>query len=182
MIFLMVFSIVGFATQGGIGATSGFNYGEYSFEVRNVEGNQMLFTEVNNQEIGFYSDPNNAQSITFETEAREHLREAQTVYVTINPNEAIDIERQILLRDYQQFANREVIRAYTEEDRFDPLPVITCEDATRDRPVLLVEDDFGNFTNGITKTDDNCYRVQGSGMNIVLARDYLLYNDLGIVR
>ncbi len=183
MIFLMIFSVVGFAMIGGLGNVGGgFQYEGHSFEVRVINGNQMIFTEVNNVEVGFYTDPFNAQSINFEQEAKEHLRTANTVYLVTNPDDIRGIETEILLRDYQNFANRNVIRAYTERDPFDPLPVISCEDATPDEAVLLVENQIGNMTTGITKETDYCYRVQGLEIDIIFARDYLLYNDLGIIR
>ena len=180
MIFLMVLAVAGFVATGPIGSSE-FSYNGIDFYVRSVNGNAMLMAEINDQEIGFYFDPFQAETLTVPDNMRETILNAQEIIVTSLPfdeaDPTLDLRIQnALYQDLDRFTDKRITRATTKQDFEFYYLIKDCSDASRETPVLYMPLDMLNYTStGIFEHEPYCYYLNAAGPELLLMRDYLIY-------
>lgn len=186
MIFLMVLAVAGFVATGPIGGSE-FSYNGIDFYVRSVNGNAMLMAEINDQEIEFYFDPFQAETLTVPDNMRETILNAQEIIVTSLPFDEADPTLDLRIQnavhqDLDRFTEKRITRATTEVDRDFYYTVKDCSDATEQSPVLYMPLDMLNYTStGIYEQEPYCYYLNAAGPDLLLMRDYFIYLLNGVI-
>jgi hypothetical protein len=151
-------------------------YGKYKFEV----GNNQYATKINGKEMVFYSLPGQDEYINLSSIIINKLKEAYFISLTFNPNDKNNAQVLDLIRyDFSQTLGKTVINGVinTSADYKD-LPVITCENATLQTPVLLF-----NVSDNTSIIDiNNCIYLNAKGSEFLRLRDRLLYGYYGVMK
>jgi hypothetical protein len=188
LVFLMIFSVVGFAIQGSTNSGGAFDYNGFDFNIQRTQTNTIYTTQVNGVEIGFYNDPFFIESQSFSPELFEKLLNAQTITFTSNPLsdaslEGVDLRLyNIMIRDVELFSTKNIIKGYTSSDPFDPLPVRNCDDSSSSNVVFVSNFGLTNNSELVTLIDEYCYAVNGINFDFIVLRDYIIYGTRGIIR
>ncbi len=187
LVGLMIFSIIGFAIQGGVPGQSSFEYNGFEFNVQRTQQNILYFTEVDGLEIGFYNDPFYIDSLRFNETLKQDIQQAQRITFTSPPpsspqSEGVDLRLvNLLVRDARTFTGIQVDRGYTSSDPFDPAPVVSCSQASQDNIVFVLNYEFQDELDMIVLADDYCYDVFATSFDLVVVRDYIIYSARSII-
>ena len=187
LVFLMVFSLAAYGISQNNESANSFEYNGFKFQAENVQGGVLLFTNINGQKIGFYTDPLASQNVADSDFAGLSLRRVSSVVFSKEPVSGFDVAyNQVyydaMIFDFQRFSQKNVLMGVTKEEVFNPVPVYTCEDATLTTMVfILSQGPFEVETPEIVKLDENCYGVRADMYQIFIVRDYLLYKLLGVL-
>ena len=184
---LMLMGIVGFAFQGNVTSSAGgpIELNGYEFITQNVEGGQVLVTQVDGEEFFFYGSPYEAQNVVSPINFAETIRSADIIsfaYGEISEDERQGAVEEALLSDFSVATDAVAERAQVRgADRGDLSPVRSCEDATSENVVLLLNETVGSIYPEILQRDDNCFVIKGYGFDLLTVRDYLLLLELDII-
>lgn len=188
LVFLMIFSVVGFAIQGSINSGGAFEYNGFEFNIQRSQTNTIYLTTLEGTEIGFYNDPFFIESQGFSPELFQKLLDASTITFTSTPLsdaslEGIDLRLyNIMIRDVDVFSNKMIQKGYTSSDPFDPLPIRNCDFSSSENIVFVSNFGLTNDTGLVTLIDDYCYAVNGINFDFIVLRDYIIYGTRGIIR
>ncbi len=188
---LMVFSVFAFAVMNqGFVPRNVIEFGGYEFEARQVQGGVLLFTDIQGQEIGFYTDPRDTSNrVSVNPEIRGVLGGASAIAFSSKPASAAgqgDLDQafhELLVRDLQAFSNKNVVRGQTEEDVFMDYDLINCSDASSDMPVVVLGDPvLGEDSISVIDGFDYCFNLNAEGQEIIMLRDYLILLSHGVLQ
>ena len=174
VMFVMVIGSVGFiATSlgggGGGGAQSGYGF---NYEIRD----DLVYVRTDGGEVPFYSMP---QGVPVSSEVRELLRGASSVAISFNASDEENLPYVELARwdlsNYLRAPTTNALLAPSEEYSFE---VVTCADATAQRPVIV----FRSAPGSSVSLEGSCVVVGGQELGVLFSRDALLYNYYELVQ
>ncbi|MBW2998660.1 hypothetical protein KY321_03925, partial [Candidatus Woesearchaeota archaeon] len=90
--FLMLGGMFGIFMSGEQGSR-GFRYNDFAFK---YDDNNVLFTEINDEEISFYYHPQNMNDSSIPSEFNEFMNITNKIYYTIDLNGTLNAEKSSL--------------------------------------------------------------------------------------
>ncbi|MBN1385897.1 hypothetical protein JW968_02850 [Candidatus Woesearchaeota archaeon] len=175
---IMISSIAGFLYMGGGTQTS--NYNGHKFKLLS---NRMWETEVNGVSYYFYYLPEEVQNLNLNPDAYHLLQDSNAIGLTFNPKDkniqTIDLLRYDLGISFSQLGKHLEQGMANNTNPAYTLPLMTCEDATPEKPVIYIRT---SNTTGLN-LDGYCAIMEGFGnMDMIAVRDRILYQMLGILQ
>ncbi len=171
LVFLMIAS--GFAVMVG-NTNSQLKYNGYRFRVQN---NQYV-TEIDGETIPFYSLPSEVEGINLSSTITNKLREAYLVMLSFKPEQSTSLQVIEVARfDLSQYLGKTVYNGVLEESQDYDLPVLTCENATVQTPIIILNES----SNPGFIEEDNCIYLNANGYEFLWLRDRLLYSYHGVI-
>lgn len=172
--FIMVSSIIGFMYVGE--DEPEFIYKDkYEF----VRRNNVFIYEQDNQEFSFRFFPSELEELSNGTDL-SNLKKPM-FYITFDPEtelvQSIDLSRFELANELPSLGVY-VSQAITDESEIYNLPVVNCENATMNEPVLKFEE--GNET-GITEEGYCFIFTAKNDYDVAKLKDIIVYTLLGIL-
>jgi len=188
MIFLMVGSIVAFAIIDNFdGGSNTFEHNGFRFE-QIIVFDDVLFlsdivrysTTINGEEVLFFFPPSLTAQVNVSSSNIDYLSNSSVVLFS-RPSVEIDAEfdEDLLFFDYVvseffKFSFKQVRYGVLSESIFDSdLPVITCNDASKDVFVFFFSKN--GSVPSINEVSPYCFEVSGSRDNLLYVSDFLLY-------
>ena len=176
VVVVMAFSVIGFMWTGGFGSSTQ----SYKDIVFTVEG-KFLVTKINNKPVSFYNHPSLVDYINISDSILNKVKNSQVIYTTSNESDKekfiigeIEFDMQRIL--YEHFGAI-VEYAFTENNTFGK-PVMTCENATVNAPVIY----FKTSNTTEINMENNCIIFEAkSDIDFKILRDRLLYGIFGII-
>jgi len=174
LVFLMVSSTIGFITfQGG---DTSLTYEGYKF-TQTPQGYRVMIDDVS---LVFQYFPDSVDDIEVPRGVMDTLLSSRVLAVTYDPNdeekEALGLIQYNLFKILEEFKNIYVVRGLVNNTGYD-LPQLGCENATS-QPVVLLQS--GNDTSFVK--EDGCVIITGgTGIQLALVHDRLLYGILGVI-
>jgi hypothetical protein len=185
MIFLMVFSML--AVYVSNQENNALKYGNTTFNIEQVQGSQMYSTKLNGQKYYFYTLPDAATAAIGDLTGIDRISTATTLIFTENPL-GIDAQassEQItfygVAKDLSMTAGKTILAGITKEDSLSTQKVFTCDNATTNMPVLMLNESVYSVNINVTEIKPNCFEINAGGMDLLIMRDYILYRSLGII-
>jgi len=197
LIFLMTFGILGYsfnsksnAHSNGADISNNFDYNGFSFNIIPIKdtNNVVYSTTIGSRQLVFYNDPRDVQGIYVAPDFQEALKNTTKFVLTSEP---IAIDAQInnnqvyfdhFVKDLQSGSGKVVERASLSEGALQEYPLVTCDSASVDNPVIIMDsevDEPGQV--GIFNEDNKyCFRAIAEDLDIIKLRDRLLYLTNGI--
>ncbi len=174
LIGLMVVSVAGIIIGNtSAPADSSFDYNGFEFKLVN----NYYMTKVEGVEKKFYNHPLDAATVDIPEEAVRIVRNSPAVIVTFNPYSK-DVSTQDLARyELELNLGRTVYSAVTQNSTLYAYPVITCENASPDYPVIYLEE--RNETSA--SYQDGCLVLKGESMGLLKGVESLIYRVLGVI-
>jgi hypothetical protein len=181
MAILMIASLAGIALSGLSPTTSNgaFTYGDYSFELKPIDGSlqSLLVTEVNGEEVGFYSLPQDTLQLDVSGNL-SFLQSTEYMVLTGNPDDTLMTIQDILRFEMSQASGKSIGGAVMfESENYSAYPVVNCENASVVVPVIEIVE--SNKTKIVV--EGSCVKIQSQPQDILYVRDRLLYQILGIL-
>lgn len=178
--FLMIISLAGiFFGQQGLSQNNQFEYGDYEFEstVDQTSGQLFFVTEINDQEIPFYTLPQDAYRLVVTGNLQSFMNQAQVVVFSTDGNQSFAPVVDEIRFGLDVYANKFTATSTLEEIPGSTLPVLSCANATTTQAVIELE--FGNRTQ-IQVQENGCAVMSVRQIDLPLFRDLLLYTALGV--
>jgi len=171
LVFLMVAS--GFGVIIGSRASE-MRYGDYKFQT--VDNRYV--TNINGQEIPFYFLPSQIENLNLSSAVTNKLREAFFMMISFNPEDTANLQVIEVARfDLSIHLGKMVYNGVLKEAIDYELPIITCENATLQTPVIVF-----NVSDKTSIDDvDNCIYLNARGTDFLALRDRLLYSYYGVI-
>lgn len=150
-------------------------------DIKFVNQNNVWIAKINGREAAFSFLPGEVESIFVFDESIKRLQSKFEIDVTYDLNSTY--AQSIALAQHQMgltlAANNIYLRkGFTTNNTFN-LPVITCNDATLNVPVVYFR--YGNTTN--IHAENNCIIAEASSnADFIKAKDRLLYGILGVMK
>lgn len=170
--FLMVMSGFGVYLSGrGAQQETVKDYGVTFAIDQNTRTYKADFT---GEQASYYYLPSSVEQHALSLEERSLLRDSQALILTFDP----DAPRQQLgalsevRLDLSSLLQKPVINAVTTNTSAYALPVVTCDNATAEMPVVSFEVDDETAL----VADGSCLRVRGNGTAFYELRDALVYS------
>lgn len=180
MVFFMAFIMIG-SVFGVI--FFGYNEQENKVKYNNavfVEKNGVWSTKINNKEAVFSYLPTDVTDVDMESAVLDRISDIVEIDPTSDVNNSF--KEYIALAQHQMTLtlnnfNIYVRSGFTTENEFN-MPVITCEDATPNVPVVY----FIESNQTKVYLENNCIIAEGKdGFDFLRIKDRLLYNIFGIL-
>ncbi len=176
IVFLMVFSTIGFVYVGFTGddQQTQYDYNNYKFEILN---NQWKL-DYNKNELFYYYHPTQLADILYPADIGPSISNANVVYLTFVPEtdlEYIDVAR-IQINNALTLKNKLPQQGIADFNLNYNLPLIDCANQTD--PVIKIIPT--NKTTEI-KQDANCITIEASKDGIIKLAEKLSYNILGVM-
>jgi len=173
---IMITGMMGFLSGGDDQAE--ITYGEYGFN--QIQG--MWITHIDEERVEFYSNPFDATRFNISNDAIADIKGAPGVYLTFDPDVRdvgyIDLLRLELSDDLMTKYGIIAISAVSEFDPNYPLPIIDCNNASAQVPVIY----FKNAEKTDTSYFANCLALEAPSAQIhLLMKDRLMYGLYGII-
>lgn len=176
IVFIMVFSILGFVMLQGEDNINRVKYKDIVFDNQNG----LWVTTIDDIDYSFEYLPEDVSDISVEEEVLDILADKKEIDTTYDFNS--EYSKGISLGQYRMMKNLEkknvyVVRGTTNKTQYD-LPVVRCENATSFIPVIY----FKKSENTRVYVDNNCVVAEAlSELDIVRVSNNLIYNYLGII-
>lgn len=139
----------------------------------------MITTNLDGETLRFHSQASSAVGIPYDAEATD-LLSAPTLTVTFDPQDTQNLEYYDVVRYELALNFPNLAGAVTQNSEQYALPIMTCEDATAQNPVIeLMSGDPSVVVN--ESVSENCIQLSGNLTSVVLAKDALLYNYYGLI-
>ena len=146
----------------------------------NIPSQNIWIAKINGREAAFSFLPTDVESVFLFDDSIKRLQNKFEIDVTYDLNstykEAIALAQHqmgLTLATYNIF----VRKGFTTNNTFN-LPVITCNDATSNVPVIYFR--YGNATN--IHTENNCIIAEAAtNVDFIKVKDRLLYGVLGVM-
>lgn len=176
---MFVFVVVGMSLGGVIGGFGGgtnLKYGDYKFYIK--EGDNHYWTKIDGNEMPFYFLPSQVEHINVSSIISNRLREAYLVMITFNPKDTVNLQAMEITRfDLSQHLGKVVYNGVLESSLEYNIPIITCENATAQAPVIVL-----NMSDNTSIQEvDNCIYLYARGTGFLSLRDRLLYSYHGVI-
>ena len=181
IVVIMVGSTLGLFIGGNQTPTNGLTYTnendeEFFFEF----GNGQYTSEINGNEVLFYSLPSDASRINITQEAYQTIIDSNAFVITFNPKtkdiQYIEQARFDLTFDLSNF-NKYLLSAVTKKDPLYDLKTITCANATSQIPVIYMESSNSTYAS----KEGDCIVLKGTRSDFLRYRDYILYKLYGVI-
>ena len=177
IVLIMIGTSFSFVFFGFSPVTEKVKYNKISF----VNNGNIWIARINGKEAAFSFLPKDVESISASEDISGRLRNKFEIDVTYDLNstykESIALAQHqmgLTLAAYGIF----VRKGFTTNNTFN-LPVITCNDATANVPVVYFK--HGNSTN--INMNNNCIIAEASkNEDFIKAKDRLLYGILGVMK
>jgi hypothetical protein len=173
--FVMVFSVFGIMLNS---QSNEIRYGKFKFTVDNDHNYYVM--KVNGQQVYFYTLPGETSYLNVSNSTAEGLKSAVFIVTTFDPLTANDSIQAIEVARFD-FAtllkDKQVFNAVTRlSDQYSTLPVIGCENATQEQPVIMFNiSDIPSLVKS-----GNCIYLNGRGNDFLRLRDAMLYSYFGV--
>ncbi|MBW2992533.1 hypothetical protein KY345_04920 [Candidatus Woesearchaeota archaeon] len=169
--FILVSSIIGFMWVGG---EPEFTYNNHKF----IRINNAFVYEQNGEQFSFRFFPTELEQLANQSKL-SNLKKP-VIYVTFDPEieliQSIDIVRFELANDLPRLRTY-LVQAVTNEGDIYDLPVMDCENATVNNPIIRFEK--ANHTEIIE--ENNCFLFRAKNdYDIARLKDVLMYVLLGV--
>jgi hypothetical protein len=178
MVGLMVFSMFAYFITSPDSANQ-LEYGDYEFEYRDLGGGAgVLVTDINGQEIEFQSLPVQVTGLQMDSAVVPLLRSAGQIALSsptnLSPEDGamVDYARLQLGLSIPRMFN-----AMLEEDERYQLPVLGCEQATPQMPVMVFA--YSNTTG--VEVEGSCIIVNGEARDLMRAKDRIIFEYYDIL-
>ncbi|MBW2982822.1 hypothetical protein KY327_00800 [Candidatus Woesearchaeota archaeon] len=144
-----------------------------------IDQNTRTYTaDFTGQDASYYYLPSSVEQYVLSTNGKSLLRGSQALVLTFDPEaprEQLGALSEVRL-DLSSLLQKPVINAVTTNTSAYALPVVTCDNATAEVPVVSFEID--NETALVT--EGSCLRVRGNGTAFYELRDALVYSYYGV--
>lgn len=174
---LMVFSILGvYISDQQNRALNEFKYEEFMFTIEDIGlGQTALVTQVNGEDIPFYSLPQDTLAISTTGNVTKEL--GSSGYVVIGANVSAELLELIdLMRfDFDRYANVLAVSAPIFSEK-EPQG-LTCANATPQVPLIFIQES----TQSQIIAENNCVSIQAQPNDLFVMRDRLLFSFTGIM-
>lgn len=174
-VVLMIFSVMGiYVSNLQNQSLSNFNYGDYEFEVQEIApGQTALITQVNGEDIPFYSLPQD--TLTIPTKGNVSAVIGSTGYLVVAHNPTVETAQLIdLMRfDFDRYGQVLAISVPFTDNGSG----VTCLNATAQIPIVTINQSTSTSIN----VDGSCVQIQATPTDLILIRDRLLFSMLGIM-
>ena len=177
IVFIMIGTSVSFVFFGFSPATERVKYNGFSF----VNNGNIWIAKINGREAAFSFLPSEVESVSAFEDFSKRLQGKFEIDVTYDLNstykESIALAHHqmgLTLAAYSIF----VRKGFTANNTFN-LPIITCDNATINVPVVYFK--HGNATN--INIENNCIIAEASAnADFIMVKDRLLYGMLGVMK
>ena len=177
IVFIMIGTSVSFVFFGFSPATERVKYNGFSF----VNNGNIWIAKINGREAAFSFLPSEVESVSAFEDFSKRLQGKFEIDVTYDLNstykESIALAHHqmgLTLAAYSIF----VRKGFTANNTFN-LPIITCDNATINVPVVYFRQ--GNTTN--INIENNCIIAEASAnADFIRVKDRLLYGMLGVMK
>ena len=179
IVFIMIGTSFSFIFFGFAPVSDKVKHNKYTFTY--VPNQNIWIAKINEKEAAFSFLPTDVESVFLFDDSIKRLQNKFEIDVTYDLNstykEAIALAQHqmgLTLATYNIF----VRKGFTTNNTFN-LPVITCNDATSNVPVIYFR--YGNATN--IHTENNCIIAEAStNADFIKVKDRLLYGILEVIK
>ncbi len=179
LVFIMIGTSFSFVFFGFSPATEKVKYNSYSFTF--VPSQNIWIAKINGRQAAFSFLPQDVEGISAFEDISNRLNGKFEIDATSDSNstykEAIALAQHqmgLTLLTYNLYLRK----GFTTNNTFN-LPIITCDDATANVPVIYFR--YGNSTN--IHIEDNCIIAEAStNIDFIKVKDKLLYVILGVMK
>lgn len=176
LVFLMVFSTIGFFFSGSDGTTIRYN----GHKIRAVLSEQGFIqgyvTEVDDRQIYFLTTPEDTLSVPLPTGFADSLRNAEAIVFLFDPAGNNTEFYDQLRFDFSTAIPKPQAAALTQPSANYPFQVASCADTQPAYPLVLLRSGQRNIT-----YEGGCYVLQGEEpYDFALLRDRIVYAYHGI--
>lgn len=177
IVFIMIGTTFSFVFFGFSPATERVKYNGVSF----VNNGNIWIAKINGREAAFSFLPSEVESVSAFEDFSKRLQGRFEIDVTYDSNSTykesialVQHQMGLTLAAYNIFMRK----GFTANNTFN-LPVITCDNATMNVPVVYFK--YGNATN--IRMENNCIIAEAStNADFIKAKDRLLYGMLGVIK
>lgn len=157
--------------------TEKITYNGLKFKQEETDNGYFYTTKLDGKEVFFYTRPNVSMNLPVEGDL-SFLNKASTIIFTVNPRNKIASVVDLLRYEYSDLTDKNLVPAVDDVyEEFPQLQKITCENSTKDYPVVYFKETNESST---FKVENNCVLIETNLNEIVYVRDRLLLNILGI--
>ena len=177
IVFIMIGTSVSFVFFGFSPATERVKYNGFSF----VNNGNMWIAKISGREAAFSFLPSEVESVLAFEDFSKRLQGKLEIDVTYDLNSTY--KESIALANHQMGLTLAaygifVRKGFTTNNTFN-LPIITCDNATINVPVVYFRQ--GNTTN--INIENNCIIAEASAnADFIMVKDRLLYGMLGVMK
>jgi len=175
MVFLLVGSLLSVILFAPPPPSEDITYGDFTFTADQNTG--LYTTEIDDKTYRFNNLPFVALTVSVSSEAITLLRMAPALVMTFDP---LQTQEDLQYIDFVRFelssAFPNIGGGVTQASETYALPVVDCANATALMPVLLI--DLGEPE---IRSEGSCIYLSGNKTTLILAKDALLYNYLGVI-
>ncbi len=179
VIVVMVGGGLGIANRGDSLGGNSVDYGDFKF----AQQQDRWFVKIDGKVVGFYYHPIEIEFIEMDKTITDTIKNAEALYITNDPTspnaEYIAVARFQFNEVFVGFFSTPVVNTFTKNISTE-IPVITCEDATEQTPVIMFTE--GNQTE--IMAEDNCIVLKAQAQTFndhFRLADRLLYSLLGVM-
>ncbi|NQV09088.1 hypothetical protein HQ529_04515 [Candidatus Woesearchaeota archaeon] len=173
IVIIMTFSIAGFLFSGDPTQSERYNDHIFTYE-------QGLWILENNK-VPFHFLPGDLLELEVDENAINMIKNTKMIYTTFNTSSKdvsiIELARFELMEDLGRVLNIYTLNGIINDDEKYNVPVVTCENATQNVPVLI----FINNNNTGIRAENNCVFLEGVGQEIIMLKDRIMYGALGVL-
>ncbi len=183
---IMVLSGAGFYF-GSSSSENTFYYNGFKFTQDLQNGGQIVL-HLKNKNVQFYDTPQNALQVEVDNNTLTALKNTIQWYLTFDPNsdslQTIDLVRfdltKTLAEDFSITLGNGILTNMTNATAYANYPIVTCANATRYVPVIVLEY-MGNKT-AITSNSTTCIIASAAqSSDMVQIRDRIVYSLYGVL-
>ena len=181
LVLLMVASVAGIYASSQSSNNSDYVYGDYSFYVKAEPSlnNQYVFAlDGDKSSMYFYSLPQDSLALDFEGNLSSVFYPAQFFVLSTDSDIRYAAFYDQLRYEVDTFAQKTSVPGLLLENESFSTPVITCDNATAEMPVIELR--LSNETKIVSNTN-GCITIDTKNTDLALIRDRLLYTALGII-
>ena len=152
-------------------------YGDYKFYIK--ENDNHYWTKIDGKEMPFYFLPGQVENINLSNVITNRIKESYLIMITFNPKDTVNLQAMEVTRfDLSQYLGKVVYSGVLESSLEYDIPVITCENATAQSPVIVL-----NMSDNTSIQEvDTCIYFYARGREFLRLRDRMLYSYHGVIK
>ena len=182
LVILMIVSVAGIWASSTSQNSNYKSYGDFKFDVRpeaSLNNQYVYFLKGDTSSLFFYSLPQDTLKIKTFGNLSDVLSKADFFVLSTENNPHYLSFYDQLRFDMNQYVGKQSVGAFLEPyDSLLEIPVITCENASVEMPVIELR--IANKSE-IIANPSGCILMNVEQGNVALIRDRLLYSGLGII-
>jgi hypothetical protein len=174
VIFLMATSIFGIIVGSNSNGSQTYRYEGHAFYVNE---NNLYESKINDKTMEFYSLPDQLEKTS--DEIINKIKNSPSVKVTFDPTDTENLQYIEVARfGLSSYTDENFEYGITKASATYNFPIVTCEDATAESPVLIFEktEEINLYM------ENNCIHVQGDLFEFLMHRDSIIYSYYGILK